>query len=89
MGQVGGWALCFFTPLLASTDCTYLCHTLQNQLTGSIPTELGKINLTRAFDLQSNKLTSAVCTELGRLNLTSFSVRSNSLSSAIPTGECV
>ena len=58
-----------------------------NNLTGEIPSELGKLtNLTDLLTLSRNALSGSIPTELGKLtNLTHLSLRDNALSGSIPT----
>ena len=63
-----------------------ICGFTDNELTGSIPVELGQLkNLTR-LNLGDNELTGAIPAELGQLkNLTNLWLRGNKLTGSIPT----
>jgi Leucine-rich repeat (LRR) protein len=57
-----------------------------NQLTGSIPTELGKLTNLRELNLSDNQLTGSIPTELGKLtNLRELRLSRNQLTGSIPT----
>ncbi len=57
-----------------------------NQLTGSIPTELGNFSNLKFLQLFSNQLTGSIPTELGNLsNLEDLQLFSNQLTGSIPT----
>ncbi|KAI8822813.1 hypothetical protein BJ741DRAFT_86809 [Chytriomyces cf. hyalinus JEL632] len=57
-----------------------------NQLTGTIPTELGQLTSLTQLYLSSNQLTGSIPTELGRLtSLNTLSLSSNQLTGSIPT----
>ncbi len=57
-----------------------------NQLTGSIPTELGNLSNLEELELNSNQLTGSIPTELGNLsNLEELELNSNQLTGSIPT----
>ena len=60
---------------------------LQNQLSGKIPPELGKLsNLTELF-LSANELSGKIPPELGKLaNLTALFLQDNDLSGCVPSG---
>ena len=60
---------------------------LQNQLSGKIPPELGKLaNLTALF-LHGNQLSGKIPPELGKLaNLTALFLQDNDLSGCVPSG---
>jgi len=57
-----------------------------NQLTGSIPSELGKLSNLRYLYLYDNQLTGSIPSELGNLsNLTYLDLSDNQLTGSIPT----
>jgi len=57
-----------------------------NQITGSIPTELGNLTHLTALSLSSNQITGSIPTELGNLtNLTGLNLSNNQLTGEIPT----
>ena len=60
---------------------------VSGQLKGTIPTELGNLEMQHVFDLRDNSFSSAIPTELGRLDKMrfTFDLRGNSLSSSIPS----
>jgi hypothetical protein len=58
---------------------------LGNDLTGSIPTELGNLSNLTVLDLHGNELTGSIPSELGNLsNLTTLYLSINSLTGSIP-----
>ena len=58
----------------------------ENQLTGTIPTELGSLSNLEGLDLWGNQLTGTIPTELGSLsNLRWLSLGGNQLTGTIPT----
>ena len=61
----------------------------QKSFTGTIPTQWGLLTIVSEMNIGSNKLTGSVPTQLGRMVAmhSFFDLSSNSLSSAIPTGE--
>ncbi len=59
----------------------------KNQLTGSIPTELGDLDNLQALYLHQNQLTGSIPTELGDLdNLELLNLENNQLTGSIPQG---
>ena len=57
----------------------------ENQLTGSLPAELGRLTNLQALHLAENQLTGAIPVELGRLiQLQAFSFRDNQLTGPVP-----
>ena len=57
----------------------------QNQLTGPIPAELGRLSSLKDLQLYSNELTGPIPTELGNLsNLTALDLGGNQLTGSIP-----
>jgi Leucine-rich repeat (LRR) protein len=69
----------------AGTNVTSLSLQMNN-LSGTIPTQLGSLSNLTELNLSSNQLSGAIPTQLGSLsNLTSLSLSSNQLSGAIPT----
>jgi Leucine-rich repeat (LRR) protein len=86
----GGWlednTPCSWKGVTCSGGHVSKLYLESNELTGTIPTELGNLsNLTR-LSLSSNKLTGTIPTELGNLsNLTRLSLSSNQLTGTIPT----
>ena len=58
----------------------------ENQLTGSIPSQLGNLNNLTWLSLSSNQLTGSIPSQLGNLNnLTWLSLSSNQLTGSIPS----
>lgn len=71
--------ICFFT-------CSAVLQLCYNQLTGSIPTQLGDLKKLSVLALQSNQLAGAIPAILGDLGmLTRLDLSSNSLFGSIPT----
>jgi hypothetical protein len=64
----------------------YYLYLYSNQLTGSIPTELGNLINLGDLELQSNQLTGSIPPELGNLsNLQDLYLSSNQLTGSIPS----
>ena len=77
---------CSWAGVICSGSKVTRLYLSSNQLTGTIPTELGNlVNLTDLW-LSSNQLTGMIPTELGNLvNLTDLWLRQNQLTGTIPT----
>ncbi len=56
-----------------------------NQLTGSIPLEIGNLNLLNTLDLQNNQLTSIIPREICNQGDSSLSLENNQLCPPYPT----
>ena len=72
-------------PEVFHVDLSYLDF-IGNQLTGTIPTEIGRIKSLRGLNLHDNQLTSTLPTELGLLrSLNDMTVYFNELTGPIPS----
>ena len=57
-----------------------------NQLTGTIPSEIGDLQFLKTFSLWTNELTGSIPTEIGKLkDLTSLNLAVNNLTGSIPS----
>jgi uncharacterized repeat protein (TIGR01451 family) len=73
-------------PDLSALTALQIIDLSANQLTGTIPTELGNQVTLTELDLSNNQLTGSIPTELGNLvNLTDLNLSANQLTGTIPT----
>ena len=72
-----------------SVEDTYTLDLSDNQLTGSIPPEIGNLTNLTYLSLSSNQLTGEIPPEIGNLtNLTSLQLSYNQLTGEIPESIC-
>ena len=77
------WGKCY------SIENTTELHLGNNQLTGSIPPEIGNLTNLTWLDLGNNGLTGSIPPEIGNLtNLTHLNLRYNQLNGEIPESLC-
>ena len=76
------------TELVSGGDAWNSCFLVANELTSSLPTQLGNlVKMETRFRAHENALSSTVPTELGNMisMVSDFNFRDNSLSSELPT----
>ena len=73
-------------PLVVGNDNLRLLNLNNNDLTGSIPVELGDMDSLTHLWLRDNSLSGGIPQELEDLNLTALHLSGNSFSGCIPSG---
>ena len=84
-GQLG--SECEWHGVFCSNSHVSVINLSNNQLTGTIPSEIGDLKYLKTLSLWTNELTGSIPTEIGKLkDLTSLNLAVNKLTGNIPSG---